>query len=128
MDISLEDLDKLIDTIDSTPSKSFKEREKKKNDFKEYLYRSGVYESLSNALKLLYEQPTKPINPLDFICSNIGQPRACKAEYKKMSDELQAKNKKIKNLEEELLRYRKSQLTIDEEKETTASKNSAYQT
>ncbi|CAH1398101.1 unnamed protein product [Nezara viridula] len=120
----LEDLDNLIETIDPTPSKSFREKEKRKKDFREYLHRSGVYQSLSKALKVLCEQPTKPKNPIDFICSNIGQPRASEAEFKKMSDELQAKYKIIKKLEEELASYGNPQPICDEAREDRASERS----
>ncbi|XP_014279282.1 c-Myc-binding protein-like [Halyomorpha halys] len=121
MDDFVEDLNELIETIYTKPSKSFKEREKKKGEFKEYLYRSGVNESLSRALKMLFDQPTKPKDPLDFICSNIGQPRISRAEFKKMSEELHEMNKMINKLEDELINIRNPPPITDEESITTTS-------
>jgi hypothetical protein len=48
--------------------------ENKKEEFRKYLERSGVIDSLTKVLVALYEEPEKPANALDFIKQYLGAP------------------------------------------------------
>jgi hypothetical protein len=50
-----------------------KEAIDKHEDFKKYLYKSGLFEALTKVLINLYELEIKSINPLDYIRTHMTQ-------------------------------------------------------
>lgn len=50
-----------------------KEADSKREDFKKYLYESGLFEALTNILVNLYELEIKPKDPLDYIRTHMTQ-------------------------------------------------------
>ncbi|KAL0961955.1 hypothetical protein UPYG_G00333860 [Umbra pygmaea] len=46
--------------------------ESKREQFRRYLEKAGVIDSLTNVLVALYEEPEKPNNALDFLKDHLG--------------------------------------------------------
>uniref|UniRef100_A0A8C7DEA7 MYC binding protein n=2 Tax=Oncorhynchus TaxID=8016 RepID=A0A8C7DEA7_ONCKI len=46
--------------------------ESKREQFRRYLEKAGVLDSLTNVLVALYEEPDKPNNALDFLKHHLG--------------------------------------------------------
>ena len=59
----------------------------KKEEFRKYLERSGVIDSLTKVLVGLYEEPEKPANALDFIKMTLGAPTGVDVDALKAENE-----------------------------------------
>ncbi|KAM6899610.1 C-Myc-binding protein [Xenentodon cancila] len=51
---------------------SYRASESKREQFRRYLEKSGVLDTLTSVLVALYEEPERPNNALDFIKLHIG--------------------------------------------------------
>lgn len=89
--------------------------ESKREQFRRYLEKSGVLETLTSVLVTLYEEPEKPDNALDFIKLHLGvvDPEQADAETLRMEladlqekcNQLMEENKELKN---KLMQYESS--------------------
>ncbi|XP_041868331.1 C-Myc-binding protein [Melanotaenia boesemani] len=89
--------------------------ESKREQFRRYLEKSGVIETLTSVLVTLYEEPEKPNNALDFIKLHLGvvDPEQADAEALRMEladlqekcNQLMEENKELKN---KLMQYESS--------------------
>ena len=50
----------------------YKPADSKREEFRKYLEKSGVLDSLTKVLVALYEEPEKPSNAIDFLEHHIG--------------------------------------------------------
>ncbi|KAL7750994.1 hypothetical protein RI367_003574 [Sorochytrium milnesiophthora] len=64
----------------------------KKEDFRRYLEKNGIIDSLTKVLVGLYEEPDKPDNPLDFIKQFLAGPQIGPVS----ADMLKAENEDLK--------------------------------
>eukprot|EP00002_Diphylleia_rotans_P015256 TRINITY_DN295_c0_g1_i1.p3 TRINITY_DN295_c0_g1~~TRINITY_DN295_c0_g1_i1.p3 ORF type:complete len:105 (-),score=25.70 TRINITY_DN295_c0_g1_i1:709-1023(-) len=81
----------------------------KKEEFRKYLERSGVIDSLTKVLVGLYEEPEKPSNALDFVKQYLGAPIGVDIDQLKTENEnLKKENEELKKKLAELqkVRYR----------------------
>ncbi|MGH0163257.1 UNVERIFIED_CONTAM: hypothetical protein FKN15_057189 [Acipenser sinensis] len=51
---------------------NYRTSESKREQFRRYLEKAGVLDSLTNVLVTLYEEPEKPNNALDFLKQHLG--------------------------------------------------------
>ncbi|XP_067268172.1 C-Myc-binding protein [Chanodichthys erythropterus] len=90
--------------------------ESKREQFRRYLEKAGVLDSLTNVLVALYEETEKPNNALDFIKHQLGVagPEEDDSEslrlelnnLQKKYEQLMAENKELRN---RLLQYEPAQ-------------------
>ncbi|CAH1401986.1 unnamed protein product [Nezara viridula] len=78
----------------------------KREEFRKYLERAGVMDALTKVLVMLYEEPDKPEDALEFVRTNLGDKRPTLAEVEALKNELDSAVQKIKDLEEELIMLR----------------------
>lgn len=62
--------DQQIDLIMSSPTA--RAADNKREEFRRYLERCGVMETITRALETLYEEPEKPEDALRYICNRLG--------------------------------------------------------
>ncbi|EPZ32489.1 Associate of Myc 1 domain-containing protein [Rozella allomycis CSF55] len=71
--------------------------DQKKEDFRKYLEKNGIIDSLTKVLVGLYEESEKPENPLEFIKAYLGGPANIDVEA------LRAENEDLRRQNDELL-------------------------
>uniref|UniRef100_A0A1A7WD57 C-myc binding protein n=1 Tax=Iconisemion striatum TaxID=60296 RepID=A0A1A7WD57_9TELE len=86
---------------------NYRASESKREQFRRYLERSGVLDTLTSVLVALYEEPDKPDNALDFIKLHLGtsgpepgDPEALRMELADLQQKcylLMEENKELKN-------------------------------
>ncbi|KAK9498715.1 hypothetical protein O3M35_003288 [Rhynocoris fuscipes] len=81
---------------------SYRPIDSKREEFRKYLERTGVMDALTKVLVLLYEQPDKPEDALEFMRSNLGDKRPTAAEIENMKSELEDAHATIKELDRQL--------------------------
>ncbi|XP_028675002.1 C-Myc-binding protein [Erpetoichthys calabaricus] len=94
----------------------YRASESKREQFRRYLEKAGVLDSLTNVLVALYEEPEKPNNALDFLKQHLGvigpetadveTLRAEVAELRQKYDTVMEENKELRA---KLLQYETSQ-------------------
>ncbi|XP_014251096.1 c-Myc-binding protein isoform X1 [Cimex lectularius] len=92
----------------------------KREEFRKYLERAGVMDALTKALVLLYEEPDKPEDALDFIRTSLGDKRPNAAEIDAMRFELQEAQNRVKELEREIAILKGEELPDENEDEAKA--------
>ncbi|KAK2833995.1 hypothetical protein Q7C36_014696 [Tachysurus vachellii] len=85
----------------------YRASESKREQFRRYLEKAGVLDSLTNVLVALYEETEKPNNALDFIKQRLtaGDPDSSQAEVLRVEleelqqkyDLLQEENRELRN-------------------------------
>ncbi|XP_006631525.1 C-Myc-binding protein [Lepisosteus oculatus] len=90
----------------------YRASESKREQFRRYLEKAGVLDSLTNVLVALYEETEKPNNALDFLRQHLGVPgpeaadvetlRLELTELRQKYDLVLEENKELKN---KLLQY-----------------------
>ncbi|XP_073988029.1 c-Myc-binding protein-like isoform X1 [Rhodnius prolixus] len=81
---------------------SYRPIDSKREEFRKYLERTGVMDALTKVLVLLYEQPDKPEDALEFMRSNLGDKRPSANEIENMRTELEDAHHTIKELDKQL--------------------------
>jgi len=77
---------------------TYKPADSKREEFRKYLEKSGVLDSLTKVLVSLYEEPEKPSNAVDFLKHHISgsPPEAADMESMKLEmEELKEKNQRL---------------------------------
>uniref|UniRef100_A0A3Q4HGN9 MYC binding protein n=1 Tax=Neolamprologus brichardi TaxID=32507 RepID=A0A3Q4HGN9_NEOBR len=75
--------------------------ESKREQFRRYLEKSGVLDTLTSVLVALYEEPEKPNNALDFIKLHLGAAGPEPADTEALRTELADLQQKCSELMEE---------------------------
>uniref|UniRef100_A0AAY5KV60 c-Myc-binding protein n=1 Tax=Esox lucius TaxID=8010 RepID=A0AAY5KV60_ESOLU len=75
--------------------------ESKREQFRRYLEKAGVLDSLTNVLVALYEETEKPNNALDFLKHHLGVAGAEPADTEALRLELSELQQKLDLLTEE---------------------------
>lgn len=93
-------------TYSSLPGAHYKAADSKREQFRRYLEKSGVLDTLTKVLVALYEEPEKPNSALDFLKHHLGAAtpenpeiellRLELAEMKEKYEAIVEENKKLK--------------------------------
>merc|ERR1711893_71080 len=80
---------------------TFKAADSKREEFRKYLEKAGVLDTLTKVLVVLYEEPEKPNNALDFLKQhlNVSGPESADVEALKL--EVTELRQKCEQLQEE---------------------------
>mmetsp|Transcript_25246 Transcript_25246/g.37720 ORF Transcript_25246/g.37720 Transcript_25246/m.37720 type:complete len:91 (-) Transcript_25246:560-832(-) len=82
---------------------SFQTPESKKEEFRKYLEKSGVIDALTRVLVVLYEEPERPQNAIDYIKRYMGAPANVDVDaIRNENEEMKAKIKELTRTVEEL--------------------------
>ena len=103
-----------------TMSATYKTSESKREEFRKYLEKEGVLDSLTKILVCLYEEPEKPINALDFLKQHLhgGSPESNDVETLRLElQELRTKHEAVVSENEALKAKLQEYETPAEEKE-----------
>ncbi|ELU05844.1 hypothetical protein CAPTEDRAFT_157991 [Capitella teleta] len=79
-------------------SAPYKGADSKREEFRKYLEKSGVLDSLTKVLVGLYEEPEKPSNALDFLKQHLGAGGAESADVEALKlevTELKQENERL---------------------------------
>jgi len=84
-------------------TKSTAQIDARREEFRKYLEKEGVLESLTKALVALYEEPDKPSDALSFVRNNFAasEMQAVKAQLENLTKENDQLKNKISTLENE---------------------------
>jgi hypothetical protein len=76
---------------------AYQSTEAKKEDFRKYLEKSNVIDSLTKVLVNLYEEPERPDKPMDFIKKALGGPVQADVDaLTQQLDQLRVENEALK--------------------------------
>ncbi|KXS19300.1 hypothetical protein M427DRAFT_53243 [Gonapodya prolifera JEL478] len=82
---------------------SYQAVDQKKEDFRKYLEKHGIVDSLTKVLVALYEEPEKPDSPLEYVKQFLGGPSDIDVEaIKAENDELKRRVRELELKVEEL--------------------------
>ncbi|KAJ1507629.1 hypothetical protein HMI54_003969 [Coelomomyces lativittatus] len=84
---------------------SYQVSDTKKEDFRKYLERNGILDTLTKVLVGLYEEPDKPENPLDYMKHFLSGPSDVDVEA--MKAEIADLHKQVETLTAELNEFKK---------------------
>ena len=73
---------------------SFRPADSKREEFRNYLEKAGVLDSLTRILVSLYEEPEKPNYALDFLKQHLNVAQVSEVQQK--VEQLQDENKELK--------------------------------
>ncbi|XP_061632980.1 c-Myc-binding protein-like [Phyllopteryx taeniolatus] len=79
----------------------YKAPDHKREQFRRYLEKAGVVDSLTSVLVALYEQPEKPTNALEFVKQHLGTPGLTAADTEALQQEVVDLRQRCSRLEEE---------------------------
>ncbi|XP_008329258.1 C-Myc-binding protein isoform X2 [Cynoglossus semilaevis] len=79
----------------------YRASESKREQFRRYLEKSGVLDTLTSILVALYEEPDKPNNALDFIKLHLGAAGPDPADVEALRTEISELQQKCEALTEE---------------------------
>jgi len=79
---------------------AYQSTDSKKEEFRKYLEKSAVVESLTRVLVTLYEEPERPEKPIDFIRKELGAPSI--ADFEALKQENEDLKTKISRLQAQL--------------------------
>ncbi|XP_057689266.1 c-Myc-binding protein-like [Corythoichthys intestinalis] len=99
----------------------YKAPDHKREQFRRYLEKAGVVDSLTSVLVALYEQPEKPTNALEFVKQHLGTPGGLTAaDTAALQQEVVDLRQKCARLEEENQEL-KARLQCDEQPDESAA-------
>mmetsp|Transcript_34623 Transcript_34623/g.103430 ORF Transcript_34623/g.103430 Transcript_34623/m.103430 type:complete len:96 (+) Transcript_34623:280-567(+) len=82
---------------------NYQSADSKKEEFRRYLDKTGVIDALTKVLVGLYEEPDRPMNPVEYIKKYMGAPANVDVDaVRTENDELKAKVKELNRTVEEL--------------------------
>ncbi|XP_056448924.1 c-Myc-binding protein-like [Gadus chalcogrammus] len=90
----------------------YRASDSKREQFRRYLEKGGVLDSLTGVLVSLYEQPEKPSNALDFLKQQLGaageemeETQALRQELARLREQCEVLGEENKDLRSRLQRY-----------------------
>ncbi|XP_025404729.1 c-Myc-binding protein homolog [Sipha flava] len=93
--------------MESKPKSCIHSLDNLAEEFEEYLEHTGVVESLTTVLKLLYEMPEKPADPLEFMRTNMTEIVSEREELEELQNENDTVMLQIIELQEEIINMKK---------------------
>ncbi|CAL8076063.1 unnamed protein product [Calicophoron daubneyi] len=87
---------------------TYKPGDSKREEFRKYLERAGVLDTLTKVLVGLYEEPEKPENALEFIKKHLQADGPDPADVEAMKVELAELRQKIELLEAENMELKRA--------------------
>uniref|UniRef100_A0A1B6BWP6 c-Myc-binding protein n=1 Tax=Clastoptera arizonana TaxID=38151 RepID=A0A1B6BWP6_9HEMI len=88
----------------------------KREEFRKYLEKNGVLDALTKTLVLLYEEPEKPEDALEYVIRHLAENKLDLSEIESLKTENENLNLRIRSLEEEIaLLQLKSPDNVNEE-------------
>jgi len=93
---------------------TYKAVDSKKEEFRKYLEKTGVLDTLTKILVSLYEEPDKPNNPLDFLRKHVTHSdplndiELLKCEIEMLHNELDQLKEENEQLKKRLSNYQDS--------------------
>ncbi|XP_015124413.1 c-Myc-binding protein [Diachasma alloeum] len=78
---------------------NYKPNESKREEFRRYLERAGVLDALTKVLVMLYEEPEKPDDALEFIRKHLGGITEATLEVESLEkklEDVEAENRELK--------------------------------
>ena len=69
-------------------SSTYKAVDSKKEEFRKYLEKTGVLDTLTNVLVSLYEEPQKPTSALEFLKTHIPDTNLVKSDISELRNEI----------------------------------------
>ncbi|XP_066922437.1 c-Myc-binding protein-like [Clytia hemisphaerica] len=88
--------------MSSFASGNYKPADSKREEFRKYLEKSGVLDTLTKLLVTLYEEPEKPSSAVDFLKQHIGTSLPDSADNEALKLEVEQLKEKNKDLEDEV--------------------------
>ncbi|XP_014482051.1 PREDICTED: C-Myc-binding protein isoform X2 [Dinoponera quadriceps] len=85
----------------------------KREEFRKYLERSGVMEGLTKVLVMLYEEPEKPADALEYVRKHVGGIMEDTSEVDLLKKELDEAKAKIAELKSKLIKYETEETTTE---------------
>ncbi|XP_032680229.1 c-Myc-binding protein-like isoform X2 [Odontomachus brunneus] len=85
----------------------------KREEFRKYLERSGVMESLTKVLVMLYEETEKPTDALEYVRKHLGGIMEDTSEVDTLKKELDEAKAKITELKSKLVKYETEETTTE---------------
>ncbi|KAG5842975.1 c-Myc-binding protein-like isoform X2 [Anguilla rostrata] len=79
----------------------YRASESRREQFRRYLEKAGVLDSLTSVLVALYEENDKPINASDFLKRHLGLSGPAPAEAEKLRSEMMEVQQQYERLLEE---------------------------
>ncbi|KAL8606038.1 hypothetical protein ACOMHN_040036 [Nucella lapillus] len=80
---------------------SYRAADSKREEFRKYLEKAGVLDSLTKVLVGLYEEPEKPNSALDFLRQHLGAAGPDTADVEALKLEVTELRQKCEQLQEE---------------------------
>lgn len=69
--------------------------ESKRDEFKRYLEKSGVMDSLTRVLVSLYEEADRPANAIEYFLEKLANGNPAKKELESLQEEMNEMKKKV---------------------------------
>jgi len=91
----------------------YKPADSKREEFRKYLEKSGVVDSLTKVLVSLYEEPEKPSSAVDFLKQHIGGAPPESADVETLKLEVSQLKEKNKELEDEVVALKEKLQQLD---------------
>mmetsp|Transcript_37664 Transcript_37664/g.43022 ORF Transcript_37664/g.43022 Transcript_37664/m.43022 type:complete len:118 (+) Transcript_37664:96-449(+) len=93
--------------INNNSNSSNNTESSKKDDFRRYLERTNVIDSLTKVLVGLYEEPERPTNAIDYVRKYMGAPAnidvdSIKKENQDLRTQVERLSKKVEDLKHKL--------------------------
>uniref|UniRef100_A0A1B6HTU4 c-Myc-binding protein n=1 Tax=Homalodisca liturata TaxID=320908 RepID=A0A1B6HTU4_9HEMI len=81
---------------------SYRPLDSKREEFRKYLEKAGAMDALTKVLVMLYDEPEKPADALEYIRKHLGDNRPEDVEVGVLKTDLEAAIAKIQTLEGEI--------------------------
>uniref|UniRef100_A0A1B6GYV9 c-Myc-binding protein n=1 Tax=Cuerna arida TaxID=1464854 RepID=A0A1B6GYV9_9HEMI len=81
---------------------SYRPLDSKREEFRKYLEKAGAMDALTKVLVMLYDEPEKPADALEYIRKHLGDNRPEDVEVGVLKTDLEAAMAKIQTLEGEI--------------------------
>uniref|UniRef100_A0A1B6KBJ4 c-Myc-binding protein n=1 Tax=Graphocephala atropunctata TaxID=36148 RepID=A0A1B6KBJ4_9HEMI len=81
---------------------SYRPIDSKREEFRKYLEKAGAMDALTKVLVMLYDEPEKPADALEYIRKHLGDNRPEDVEVGVLKTDLEAAMAKIQTLEDEI--------------------------
>ncbi|XP_072019153.1 c-Myc-binding protein-like [Amphiura filiformis] len=80
---------------------NYRPADSKREEFRKYLEKAGVLDTLTKTLVALYEEPEKPNNALDFLKMHLGQAGPDTADVEALRLQVSELQQKVEQLQDE---------------------------
>ncbi|XP_050529534.1 c-Myc-binding protein-like [Daktulosphaira vitifoliae] len=84
--------------VSSNMSAPYRPIESRREEFQEYLERSGVLDTITKVFLMLYEEPERPDNPIDYVRRNLMANNPDAEEIEQLKPKIEKANAKLAQL------------------------------